>query len=104
MSLTPQTAYKRLNRLLWQGRLPHAKVFLVPNPTMPNAHGVTMNDGIDLFVKPVIILNSGDRYWGKTLTHECLHVAEPTLPHGPIFDKIVCRYYRRAKKEIKGFR
>ena len=63
-----------------------------------------MHDGINLFLKPVIILNSGDRYWGKTLVHEALHVAEPTLPHGKLFDAIVLRYWRLAKKEIKGFR
>lgn len=104
MSLTPQTAYKRLNRLLWRGRLPDAKVFSVPNPTMPYTHGVTMDDGIDLFLKPVIVLNSGDRFWGETLIHECLHVAEPHLSHGVVFEKIVRRYFRLAKKEIKGFR
>ena len=104
MSLTPQTAYKRLNRLLWRGQLPYAKILLVPNPTMPYAHGVTMNDGVALFLRPVIVLNSGDRYWGKTLVHECLHVAEPTLAHGAVFDALVRRYYRLAKKEIKGFK
>ena len=101
MRLTPFQAYCRLNDLLWLGRLPRATIIFAENDTIPNVHGVTMHDGYDLFVKPIIVLNRGDAWWGKTLVHEMLHVAEPALPHGPAFDKIVRRYWRIAKKELK---
>ncbi len=68
---------------------------------MPNTHGVTMNDGRDLFMEPVILLNHKTP-WGLTLVHEMLHIAEPVLEHGPLFNSIVTRYWRYAKKNIKG--
>lgn len=99
--LTPQTAYSRLNKLLWLGRLPDARVILVADEFVPNVHGVTLHDGQRLFMKPLIVLN-GSAPWGKTLIHECLHVAEPRLAHGTVFDKIVRRYWRIARRQIKG--
>jgi hypothetical protein len=100
--MTPTTAYKRLNNLLWRGRLPAATIFLVADTVMPGCFGVTLFD--EDFDRPVIILNSSLKRWGKTLVHECLHVAEPELPHGKLFDSLVASYWRFAKKEIKAFR
>lgn len=100
--MSPKVAYSRLNRLLWMGRLPNATVSFVDNETIPCLHGITMNDGID-FQRPVILLNQTSSCWGETLVHECLHVAEPTLRHGDIFDALVTRYWRKARKEIKGW-
>jgi len=98
--MTPQEAYKRLNRLLWDGRLPAATIVIVDHATMPTMHGVTMN-GHKMFMKPIILLNH-QTPWGLTLVHEMLHVAEPVLEHGKIFDGIVTRYWRYAKKHIPG--
>ena len=98
--MRPAAAYKRLNKLLWLGRLPAPTIIFVDNATIPRMHGVTLHDG-DMFVKPVIVLNRSTP-WGPTLVHEMLHVAEPTLKHGILFDKIVRRYWFTAKKRIKG--
>lgn len=100
--MTPAAAYRRLNKLLWLGRLPNATVIFADNDTIPNIHGITMHDGVDLFLKPVIVLNSRSS-WKPTLIHEMLHVAEPKLPHGPVFELLVRRYWRIAQKNIKQF-
>jgi hypothetical protein len=99
--VTPRAAYHRLNTLLWLGRLPDATIIFVDNATLPNARGITLHDGIDLFMKPVIVLNR-TTLWGPTLVHEMLHIAEPQLSHGKIFETLVRRYWRIAKTEIKG--
>jgi len=99
--VTPTQAYRRLNAVLWLNRLPAATVILIDNATIPHIHGITMHDGRDLFLKPVILINRGDHWWGRTLIHEMLHVAEPELPHGKIFDAIAKKYWRIAKKRIK---
>lgn len=99
--MTPTTAYRRLNALLWRNRLPAATVIVVSNATLPFLHGITLDDGVSLFMTPVILLNRTSVF-GPTLVHEMLHVAEPNLPHGQIFDAIVRRYWRIAKKEIAG--
>ena len=93
--MTPLQEYRRLNKLIWLGRLPDATVILVDNATIPLVSGVTCHNG-SLFVKPVIMLNSKSP-WFATLVHEMLHVAEPKLDHGPIFEKLVRKYIRLAK-------
>lgn len=99
--MTPTTAYKRLNQLLWHGRLPKATVIFVDSKTIPHIHGITLDDKISLFMRPVIMLNRASAL-GPTLVHEMLHVAEPTLQHGVLFEALVQRYWRFAKKNIKG--
>lgn len=98
--VTPSVAYARLNKLLWMNRLPNATILFVDNATIPHMHGVTLHDAA-MFLKPIIVLNRTTP-WGPTLVHEMLHIAEPTLAHGVLFDKIVRRYWHIAKKEIKG--
>jgi hypothetical protein len=98
----PTTAYRKLNKLLWMGRLPMATIHFADPATIPDCYGITLYDRD--FACPVIFLNSGDKKWGKTLIHEALHVAEPELPHGEIFDALVRLYYLRAIKNIRGFR
>ena len=98
--MKPSTAYRRLNSLLWMNRLPTALVMFVENEYIPRLRGITLYD--DLFVVPVILLNH-EKHWGKTLVHECLHVAEPALRHGEIFNTIVDRYWKIAKEELKGW-
>lgn len=101
--MTPQHLYGRLNKLLWFGRLPDATVILVDNETMPKLWGIVMNRD-ENFALPIVVLNYfRPGGWEKTLIHECLHIAEPELRHGKIFDSIVEAYHRRAKKEIKGY-
>ena len=102
MSLSPATAYRRLNRLLWEGRLPAAHVTFIDDAVMPANFGITLWD--EDFVLPIIFINASRKRWLKVLIHECLHVAEPSLPHGKIFDSIVNSYTRRAKNEKKGYR
>ena len=103
MPLTPSLAYRRLNRLLWRNRLPKAKIVLVDNSILPTCYGMTLHD--DDFVAPVIFLNlSGKNHWQKTLVHECLHIAEPALHHGVIFEALVETYWRNAKKNLKGLK
>ena len=100
--MKPTTAYKLLNKLIWRGNLPDAKVELLHETFIPKCYGITLFD--DDFARPIIYLNAADKRWGKTLVHECLHVGEPLLPHGKEFDKLVNRYWRYAKKHIKGFK
>lgn len=103
ITMTPQTAYNRLNRLIWHNQLPEAKVVSVDNSFIPNCWGVTLHDEGPLFPKPVILINRLRKNWGETLVHEALHVAEPSLRHGKIFEGLVAIYWRRAKKELKGW-
>jgi hypothetical protein len=98
--MTPKAAYRRLNKLLWLGRLPDATIVLVENETIPRLHGITLHDA--MFAKPVVVLNKRTP-WGLTLVHEMLHIAEPELPHGKIFETIVRRYWRIARKNIGAF-
>jgi hypothetical protein len=60
-----------------------------------------MHDGY-LIAQPVILLNAGSSHWGKTLVHEMIHVSEPELKHGKLFDALVNRYWKIARIEIKG--
>ena len=100
--MRPITAYRRINKLLWLNRLPKATFMFTDNTTMPNALGVTLdNDGV--FEKPVIVLNVRYRRWGKTLVHEMIHIAEPTLRHGRTFEALVNLYWKIVKTEVKGF-
>ena len=98
--MTPSTAYHRLNALLWLGRLPNVTIVLVDNATIPHMHGITLHDAF-MFVKPIIILNRKTP-WGPTLVHEMVHIAEPQLTHGRVFNAMVRHYWWLAKKEIKG--
>ena len=100
--MTPTSVYKRLNKLIWLGRLPKAVIKIVPDETIPTCYGVTIHD--DVVVRPVILLNASFKRWGKTLLHECVHVAEPELHHGVIFDALVETYWHIARKKIKGLR
>lgn len=97
--MNPLQEYRRLNSLIWYGRLPDATIVMVDNATIPYVHGITCHN-TTLFVKPVIILNRNSP-WKRTLVHEMIHVAEPELAHGPVFDHIVRRYYRLAQKTRK---
>jgi hypothetical protein len=94
--------YASLNRVIWLNRLPNAKIVLLEDSALPKCHGITVHD--DVFVKPIIFLNLKYKRWGKTLVHEMLHVAEPHLVHGRIFDTIVDFYWRVAKHNLKGAR
>jgi hypothetical protein len=100
----PTTAYRRLNNLIWRSRLPKAKIVLVDDETMPNCYGMTLDD--QDFARPVIFMNmSGKRHrWAKTMIHEMLHIAEPELDHGVLFDGLVECYWRIARKKIKGLK
>jgi hypothetical protein len=100
--MTPTAAYKRINKLIWYGRLPVAVIKVVPDATIPTCYGITFHD--DLVVRPVILLNATVNRWGKTLIHEMLHVAEPRLQHGKIFEGFVERYWNIARKKIKGLK
>ena len=100
--MTPTVLYRRLNKLIWLGRLPKATITLVDNETIPLCYGITLFDRD--FARPVIVLNASNKHWGKTLVHESIHVAEPTLQHGVLFDALVETYWRRARKEIKGLK
>lgn len=99
-AMTPTAAYRHLNRLLWMGRLPHATVVRVTNATIPRCYGITVHD--DIVVRPVILLNCDQAHVGKTLVHEMLHVAEPLLNHGDIFEALVNKYWNYARKNLKG--
>ena len=100
--MTPTSVYRKLNRLIWLGRLPVAIIQIVSDATIPECRGITIHN--ELVVRPVILLNVAEKPWGKTLLHECVHVAEPELQHGVTFDALVEMYWRIAKKEIKGLR
>jgi len=99
--MTPNAAYQRINKLIWLGRLPKAEVVFVDPDMIPSHLGFTNHDD-GIFIKPVITLARRKR-WGLTLVHEILHVAEPNLDHGPVFDFLVRRYWRMVKKNLKGF-
>jgi hypothetical protein len=100
--MRPIVAYRRLNKLIWNNRLPAAKIVLVDDSVMPKCHGLTLDDAD--FTLPIIFLNTSSNHWQKTLVHEALHVAEPELHHGWVFEALVEGYWRRAKKEIKGLK
>lgn len=102
LDMTPAAAYKRLNRLLWLGRLPKATVQFLDTDALPTCYGITLFDRD--FARPVIFINSETTHWGKTLVHECIHVAEPTLAHGMVFEMLVEAYWRRARKAIRGLK
>lgn len=98
--MTPSTAYRNLNRLIWLNRLPKATITLVGAETLPHCYGLTVHD--DVCVRPVILLNTHYKKWGKTLVHEMLHVAEPSLRHGKVFSILVEFYWRIAKTNLKA--
>jgi hypothetical protein len=100
--MRPETAYKKLNALLWQSRLPEAKIDFLEDDVIPTCYGITLFD-CD-FAKPVIFLNAGNKLWGRTLVHEMVHVAEPLLPHGKTFNYLVDKYWQIARKNIKGLK
>jgi hypothetical protein len=101
--MTPSMAYRRLNRLLWRGRLPKAKIILVDDSVLPECHGLTVDDeGEPDFRVPLLFLNTTSDHRGKTLLHEMLHIAEPELPHCKSFYAIVDSYWKFARKRIKG--
>jgi len=100
--MTPKAAYKRFNKIIWNNRLPKAIVTLVDDAVMPRCFGLTLFD--DDFAQPVIYLAAGNKLWLKTLLHEMIHIAEPTLPHGVIFEMLVESYWRRARKEMRGLK
>lgn len=99
--MTPARAYARLNNLLWNNRLPKAKIVQSDTALTSNCMGLTLTDD-DALAIPHIWLNTKYKRWGKTLVHEMLHVAEPELPHGKLFDTLVNTYWRYAKQHIKG--
>jgi hypothetical protein len=98
--MTPAMAYRRLNTLLWHDRLPKAVLKRVDNSVMPLCHGLTLQE--EIFSRPMILLNSSTKNWTKTLVHEMLHIAEPELAHGQLFDTLVQMYWRIAKQHVKG--
>lgn len=100
--MKPATAYTRLNNLVWAGRLPPATVQFIDNETIPRCYGLTLFD--QDFARPVIFINSNHKHWGRTMVHECLHVAEPLLEHGALFDTLVSRYWKIARKNIRGLK
>ena len=101
--MTPAAEYRRLNKILWMGRLPKATVKFIDDEALPRCYGITLFD-LD-FVLPVIFLNaSNKKNWKKTLIHEMIHVSEPSLPHGKTFDALVNIYFRLSKNTKKGYR
>ena len=100
--MTPSSAYRHLNNRLWEGRLPKAFVTFLDDDTMPDNYGITVWD--EDFRLPLIFINASRKRWLKVLIHECLHVAEPTLSHGRIFDALVEAYWRKVKKELRGLK
>jgi hypothetical protein len=97
------TAYKRVNTLIWHDRLPEPGVLkFVDNETLPTDYGMTVH--AVPFAKPIIVLNKRDKGYDKTLIHEMLHVAEPELNHGALFEILVRRYLRLARKNIRGLK
>lgn len=102
--MTPSDAYRRLNKIIWYGRLPKAKVLRVPDATIPRCHGLTLMHDAEILIHPVILLNITTRQWGRTLIHEMLHVAEPQLLHGELFETIVNRYWRLARLNLKDIK
>lgn len=94
----PAALYRRFNKLLWNGRLPKAVVAFVEDDVMPACYGLTLFDRD--FARPVIYLAAGNKRWQKTLMHECVHVADPSLPHGKLFNALVETYWRLARREM----
>lgn len=102
MSLSPAAVYSRLNKLLWLGRLPKAMVSFADDETIPTCYGITLFDRD--FARPVIFINKTHTKWGRTMVHEMVHCAEPSLNHGVVFDALVETYWRLARKQIKGLK
>jgi hypothetical protein len=100
--MRPLTAYRRINKLVWMNRLPKPVIMMVDDDVMPHCHGVTFDD--DYIARPVVLLNASSKHWGKTLVHEMLHIAEPHLNHGKVFDAVVNSYWRVAKQHLKGLK
>jgi hypothetical protein len=101
--MTPKAAYNRFNKIIWNGRLPKAIVTLVDDAVIPKCFGLTLFD--DDFAQPVIYLAARNKRWIKTLIHEMIHVAEPSLPHGKLFNALVETYWRYSKVNAKkGYR
>lgn len=75
-------------------------MFTVENARIPNIHGVTLDHQF-LFVKPIIIMNAKTPSV-RHLIHEMIHIAEPALQHGVLFDALEHQYWLLAKKHIKG--
>ena len=100
--MTPASAYRSLNNLLWEGRLPSAHVTFIDDTVMPDNYGITLWD--EDFRLPIIFINASRKRWLKVLIHEMTHVAEPSLPHGKTFEALVAFYLRAAKNAKKGYR
>lgn len=98
----PAAAYRCFNKLLWNNRLPKAVISFVEPDVMPKCYGLTLFDTD--FARPVIYLAADNKRWPKTLIHEMLHVAEPSLPHGKLFTALVEAYWRYSKNTKKGYR
>lgn len=98
----PPELYRRLNHLLWLNRLPSATILLIEDNVIPKCRAVSIQD--DLFVKPVIFLNTKYKHWAKSLVHEMVHIAEPRLEHGLQFDSLVNFHWRIACSKIRGLR
>lgn len=100
--MKPAALYRRLNKLLWLNRLPKAVITVVDDGVIPSCYGITLFDRD--FARPVIFLNASNKHWQKTLIHEMLHVAEPSLAHGKVFNSIVNSYMRLARNTKKRYR
>jgi hypothetical protein len=98
----PQQTYRRLNKLLWMGRLPRATVYWIDDETLPTNFGMTQWDAD--FALPVIFINSSRKRWLRVLIHEMIHVSEPEMPHGKLFESLIDFYVRAAKNTKKGYR
>jgi hypothetical protein len=97
--MNPSAAYRRLNKLLWNNRLPKAVVAFVEDDVIPACYGITLFDRD--FVRPVIYLATSNRHWQKTLLHEMCHVSDPSLPHGKIFNGLVETYWRMVRRTMR---
>ena len=93
--MRPQDAYVLLNRRFWLNRLPNAKIELVENSVIPTCWGLTLVG--DQLARPIVLINEKNRKWEITLLHEMVHLAEPELPEGKLFDALVRHYWNRAR-------
>ena len=104
--LTPSRMYRILNRRIWLNRLPAAKIVFVKNSHIPRLAAITLHDGEGLFAKPVICVNlkqKKNKHWALALIHEMVHVAEPELQHGRIFNALVRQYWFMTQKHLNLF-
>ena len=88
--MRPKPAYKQLNKIIWKNNLPAAVLIVIGDRWIPRCNGLTLFDND--FELPVIFINASHKRWGKTMVHEMLHVAEPLLEHGEVFETLVNRY------------